>query len=274
MADDADGPTPLVIMIAMPTRGQVALPTVRSLIDLTQEFQRHGLAFSFDTYDTADQVINRNHLMSKFLTERSYSHTLLIDSDMEFSPDAVWRLIAFGEDFVSTAYPQKYYNWEALRKLIEADALLPEAERTPTEDLVSRSMTYNHQLRSFYNEEWQPERRNGFISIPAAGQGLTLLSRKVPETMVERGVVKKYPDMALIPGHRDLEWYDFFGHLTPPGEGQFLHNDQSFSLRWVEGCGGTIWLDCETTIRHVGDHTFQGRYSDKLEGDFPGLRDP
>ena len=38
MADEADGATPLIIMIAMPTRGQVELPTVRSLIALTQEF--------------------------------------------------------------------------------------------------------------------------------------------------------------------------------------------------------------------------------------------
>ncbi|CAE7559750.1 flbA, partial [Symbiodinium microadriaticum] len=176
---------------------EVALETVKSLIGLTQAFQHHGLAFSFDTYDTADQVINRNHLMSKFLTNSAYSHMLMLDSDMDFTPDAVWRLIAFGVDFACTAYPQKYYNWADLRRLIEAESALPEAERTPTETLVSRSMTYNHQLRDFDNKTWTPEQRNGFVSIPAAGQGLALVSRKVPETMVERGVVKKYPDMAL-----------------------------------------------------------------------------
>ncbi|MBN9672105.1 hypothetical protein [Roseibium aggregatum] len=274
MDNDADEPTPLVIMIAMPTRGQVELATVASLIGLTQEFQRHGLAFSFDTYTgAADLAVNRNHLMSKFYSNRSFSHMLMIDSDMMFSPDAVWRLIAFGGDFVSSAYPQKYYNWEQLRKLIEADFQRPEEERTPIEELVSRSMTYNHQLRSFGNGDWQPETRNGFISVPAAGQGLTLLSRKVPKTMIERGLVQKYPDMSLLPAHRGLEWYDFFGNLTSESRGLYLHEDQRFSNRWVEGCGGTIWLDCETTIRHVGAHTFEGRYSDKVDDDFPHLRD-
>ncbi|WP_269584171.1 hypothetical protein [Roseibium sp. Sym1] len=271
MESEADEPTPLVIMIAMPAHTQVALATVKSLLALTQEFQGHGLPFSFDTYDTADQVINRNHLMSKFLTNPVYSHMLMLDSDMEFTPDAVWRLIALGADFACTAYPQKYYNWAELRRLIEAESGLPEAVRTPVETLVSRSMTYNHQLRDFHNRPWRPELRNGFLSIPAAGQGLALVSRKVPETMVERGVVKKYPDMALIPGHRDLEWYDFFGHLTPPDERQFLHNDQSFSMRWVEGCGGTIWLDSKTTVRHAGTHVFEGCYADRLGDDFPGL---
>lgn len=271
MADDTDEATPLVIMIAMPTRGEVALETVKSLIGLTQEFQRHGLAFSFDTYDTADQVINRNHLMSKFLTNAAYSHMLMLDSDMEFSPDAVWRLIALGADFACTAYPQKYYNWADLRRLIEAESALPEAERTPTEILVSRSMTYNHQLRDFGNKDWTPEQHNGFVSIPAAGHGLALVSRKVPETMVAKGIVKKYPDMALIPGHRGLDWYNFFGHLAPPDGRQFLHNDQSFSMRWVNGCGGTIWLDCETTVRHAGTHVFEGCYADRVKDDFPSL---
>ncbi|NKI57461.1 hypothetical protein HCG46_04285 [Labrenzia sp. PO1] len=271
MANEADGATPLIIMIAMPTRGQVELPTVRSLIALTQEFQHHGLPFAFETYGAANLVINRNHLMSKFLAHKQFSHMLMLDSDMEFTPEAVWRLVAFGGDFVSASYPQKYYNWDLLRQLIEAETALPEAERSPMEQLVSRSMTYNHQLRDYDNTDWYPEHQDGFISIPAGGQGLTLLSRKVPETMVERGVVTNYPDMSLIPAHADMEYYDFFGHLPTPSGRLFLHEDQSFSLRWVRGCGGTIWLDYQTEIRHAGLHTFEGRYSDKLQDDFPSL---
>ncbi len=168
-------------------------------------------------------------------------------------------------------FGQKYYNWDLLRQLVEAETALPEAERSPMEQLVSRSMTYNHQLRDYDNTDWHPDHRDGFISIPAGGQGLTLLSRKVPETMVERGVVTNYPDMSLIPAHADMEYYDFFGHLPTPSGRLFLHEDQSFSLRWVRGCGGTIWLDYQTEIRHAGLHTFDGRYSDKLQDDFPSL---
>ncbi|GAB4528195.1 MAG: hypothetical protein Tsb0019_30180 [Roseibium sp.] len=273
MANEAGDATPLIIMIAMPTRGQVELATVRSLIALTQEFQRHGLPFAFETYGAANLVINRNHLMSRFLAEKDFSHMLMLDSDMEFSPETVWRLIAFGDDFVSAAYPQKYYNWDLLRHLVEAELALPEENRSSMEQLVSRSMTYNHQLRDYDNVEWQPEQRDGFISIPAAGQGLTVLSRKVPEMIVERGAVTKYPDMSLIPAHHGMEYYDFFGHLPTPDGRLFLHEDQSFSMRWVRGCGGTIWLDCETGIRHAGSHTFEGRYSDRLKDDFPALED-
>ena len=130
MANEVDGATPLIIMIAMPTRGQVELPTVRSLIALTQEFQHHGLPFAFETYGAANLVINRNHLMSKFLAHKQFSHMLMLDSDMEFTPAAVWRLVAFGGDFVSASYPQKYYNWDLLRQRIAADTALPEAERS------------------------------------------------------------------------------------------------------------------------------------------------
>lgn len=260
---------PLEIFIAMPARGTIAVPTVESLLAVTQEFQAAGVPFAFATYDCADQIISRNHLMSRFLTETRFSHVLWIDSDMAFDPQAVWRLLAFGEDFAACAYAQKAFDWPRLRALIEAEAGSADDEKTPIERLVSRSLLYNHQLSAPGGGRWRPRRRDGFATVPAAGQGLALMSRAVPESMVARGVVEARPNMGRLPGHRGLDWHDFFGHVSTPDGGLMRHCDESFSWRWVAGCGGDIWLDCDTLVGHVGPVLFEGLYADRVEEDFP-----
>ncbi len=259
----ASAPQPLCLMLAMAARGAVALETVQSLLDLTQELQAHGVPFAFASYDCADQTVSRNHLTSRFLTETRFSHMLMLDSDMIFTPAAVWRLIGFGEDFAAAAYPQKFYDWEHLRRLFE------ENPGTGTAGLVAQGLTYNHQVADWDGRSWVPKRRDGFITVPASGPGLALISRAVPERMVAEGAARAYPGMAQLPGHRDLRWHDFWSHGPAADGSLFGHTDQAFSHRWVRGCGGDIWLDCDTEIGHVGNHRFLGRYASRAETDFP-----
>lgn len=262
-ASPDETPRPLCLMLAMAARGQVALDTVQCLLDLTQDLQGHGVPFAFATYDCADQTVSRNHLTSRFLTETRFSHMLMLDSDMIFSPAAVWRLIGFGADFVAAAYAQKYYDWGRLRRLFREN---PDAG---TAEIVAQSLTYNHQIADWGGQAWVPRRRKGFITVPATGPGLALISRKVPERMVAQGVARPYRDMARLPGHRDLLWHDFWSH-GPVADGTlFGHTDQAFSHRWVRGCGGEVWLDCETEIGHSGPHRFIGRYAARVDEDFP-----
>ena len=265
----AEAPAPLCLMIAMPTQGQIATATVKSLLGLTQALQGVEIPFAFDTYEFSDIVFSRNQLLSRFLTDTRFSHVLLLDSDIAFAPEAVWRLIGFGAPFVATAYPQKHFDWAALRAEIEAEAARPPGERTPTEVLLSRHWIYNHQRADFGGGRWVPERRDGFVTVPATGTGLMLLSREVPERMVAEGVAAPLPAMADIPLHRGLAWHDFFGHVVSESGGFLMGEDQSFCWRWVRGCGGEIWLDCESLVHHVGSHAHAGRYADRLDRDFP-----
>jgi hypothetical protein len=266
---DPGAATPLVIMIAMPTLGHVATATAVSLIKLTQAFQERGIAYSFVSYQGPDVVISRNHLMSRFLADRESSHVLWIDSDMVFEPDAVWRLLAAGEDFVAAACPQKFFNWKALRKLVEDDLARGTEEAVPFEQLLYRSLTYNLQIEGFRDEHWVPKRRAGYITIPAVGMGLTLMSRAVPHALVDAGLAPSRPGMTDLPGHKGPAWHDFFGHRASADGRLMFAEDQSFCHRWVEGCGGDIWLDCGATMGHVGPVVFEGRYEYRVDQDFP-----
>lgn len=263
----------VVLYIGMPTMGEIATPTVKSLIGLTQSLAQRRVPFAFDTYEFSDIVFSRNQLMSKFLTDERYTHMLCLDSDMAFEPSAIWRLIEFGADFAATAYPQKHPKWGRLRALIEAEAAKPEGERAEVATLLSRAWTWNHQLGGFDGKPWVPKRRGGFVTVPATGTGMMLLSRAVPERMTAAGVALRKPRMEQVPLHKGLKYHDFFSHLNAP-DGSFMYGeDQSFCMRWTHHCGGEIWLDTESVVNHFGNKAHIGRYADQVEGDFPAFDD-
>lgn len=264
----------MILLIAMPTPGTVSTPTVKSLVSLTQWLRSRGIGFSFKTYEFSDIVFSRNQLMSLFLTRTQFTHLLFLDSDMAFAPSVIERMIDFDHDFIAAAYPQKHPVWNRIRKLIEAEAGLPEEQKTPTADLLARAWIYNHQLAGFGGTPWVPRRKNGFITVPAAGTGLMLLSRAVPERMVKTGAATAKPRMTHVPLHKGLDYHDFFSHLSAPDGGLIYGEDQSFCLRWVETCGGEIWLDTQAAIHHFGNKSFGGQYTRRIRDDFPGFDDP
>ena len=263
----------MIVLIAMPTMGDITTPTVISLIGLTQRLREKRIAFAFETYEFSDIVFSRNQLMSIFLTQTRFTHMLLLDSDMVFQPDVIERMMGFDADFVAAAYPQKFPQWNRVRKLIEAEAALPEDQRTPMGDLLARAWTYNHQLAAFGGGRWVPKRKDGFITVPATGTGLMLVSRAVPERMVEVGAAAPKPRMKDVPLHKGLKYHDFFSHLTSPDGGLMYGEDQSFCMRWVDLCGGDIWLDTEAVVRHLGRKSFDGYYAAKMAEDFSGFED-
>jgi len=261
------------LLIAMPTQGMIATDTVKAIILLTQDLARKGVPFDFTTYEFSDIVFSRNQLMSAFLTYDRYTHMLCMDSDMQATPDAIWRLIDFDVDFAAIAYPQKFANLERLRALIEMEMAKPPEARATMAELRSRAWIWNHQLRGFGGAAWRPKRRDGFITVPATGTGLILLKRAVPEAMTARGLAPRLERMESFDKHKGLRYHDFFSHLCSP-DGQIMYGeDQSFCMRWTEGCGGDIWLDTESYVNHVGLAAHVGRYSERAAEDFPEIAD-
>lgn len=273
MSDDITLPPGITLMIAMPTQGEIATPTVKSLIGLTQGLARRGVPFGLETYEFSDIVFSRNQLLSIFLTRDRFTHMLCLDADMSFQPQAIFRLMAFQKPFTATAYPQKHPSWSRIRALIEAEAAKPEASRLAMDKILAQAWTYNHQRAAFGGAPWVPKRRNGFITVPATGTGMMLLDRSVPETMVARGAAVPKPRMAEVPLHKGLKYHDFFSHLSAPDGGLLYGEDQSFCLRWVEHCDGEIWLDTESPVIHYGTKPFHGDYTRALAKDFPTIED-
>ena len=256
------------LMISMPTQGQITTPAVRSLLGLTQHLQRSGIRFCFETYQFSDIVFSRNQLASVFLSDDRFSHMLMLDADLEYPVSAVQRLIAFEAPFTAATYAQKSIPWTKLRHLIEEDAGRPEQDRRATETLLSEAWTYTLQRSDFGGTPWRPRCQDGFITVPAVGTGFMLIAREVLERMIETGSAPRLARHEGLKDKRSTRYHDFFSH-RPNADGTFLYaEDQSFCQRWVDHCGGEIWLDTTSLITHWGQTAFPACYEHKADLDF------
>lgn len=259
----------MTLMITMPTGGQITTPAVKSLIGLTQFLQRKGIAFAYQTHEFSDIVFSRNQLAAIFLSDLRFSHVLMLDSDLSYPVETLKRMIGFEAPFTAATYPQKFFPWQRLRQLIEEEADLPPNARRPMRELVAASWTYTLQSGGFNGRPWRPKQRGGFITVPATGTGMMLVAREVFETMIAKGTAPRLARHEGLIDRRAERYHDFFSHRRSP-DGSFLYaEDQSFCLRWVEDCGGDIWLDTEADLTHWGQAAFQGRYGARGGEDFP-----
>ncbi len=252
------------LMIAMPTMGSVKTQSVMSLVDLATALHAENIRHSLKFYQFSDIVMSRNYLLSAFFSDQRFSHLLFLDSDIIYRPETILRMLAFGADFTVGTYPQKHFDLDRLRQLVERQAELPDGEKAGMDRLLSESWTYNHQMGGFDGRTWEPRAKDGFMTVPACGAGLMLLSRRVADRMVETGAALPKTAMNRQQGDIALQFHDFFGHLDSQGGTYMYGEDQSFAKRWTDIVGDDIWLDTRSVVGHVGDHVFAGRYSDQL----------
>jgi hypothetical protein len=248
------------VLILMPTGGHIDTPAVHSLLGLTQAMPKRGVAFALKTYEWSDLVISRNYLMSYFLSQKKFSHALLLDSDMSYAPQLFFDLLDFDADFTCAPYPQRQMRWQSFRAAIEREALKPEAERTTTDKLLAETLRYNVAETFEAGEPWPYEVRNGFRKVPGVGTGFMLIRRAVPERMVETGAALPVPGFNG-PGYPDADFHDFFSHLRGRG-GAIMHGeDTSFCRRWIDGCSGEIWCHETAKMTHHGGFNYIGDYA-------------
>ncbi|MEC7763683.1 MAG: hypothetical protein VX874_17395 [Pseudomonadota bacterium] len=245
------------LLIAMPTQGEVCTETMLTVIDLTQKLTGRKIPFSIKTFAGSDIVMSRNFLMSWFLANDPYSHILLLDADMSFASDVVLRLLDFDAPFTAAPYPQRYAKLERFRAEIEADD--PD-QRTQTRDIFASVLDYNVQKRLHPDEPWEAKRRDGFRTVAGVGTGLMLIAREVPTQMAERGIARR---LARHDGQRryaGARFHDFFSHLTDRDGTAMYGEDQSFCHRWINGCGGDVWIDETAVVTHHGRFPFRGDF--------------
>ena len=256
-----------VVLILMPTGGQIDTPAVHSLLGLTQALQKRGIAFALKTYEWSDLVISRNYLMSFFLASTRYSHALMLDSDMSYAPDLFFEMLDFDADCTCAAYPQRQMRWTEFRALVEREAAKPAADRAATADLLAESLRYNVSATYEAGQPWRHEVRAGFRKVPGAGTGFMLIRRAVPERMVAAGAALPVPAFNG-PGYPGADFHDFFSHLRGRGGAVMHGEDTSFCRRWIEGAGGEIWCHETARITHHGHLAFAGNYglADKPKG--------
>jgi hypothetical protein len=200
----------------------------------------------------------RNAIVSEFLSRKEKTHLLFVDSDLEWSPNTVVRLLNANVPFAAASYPlKKYFN--------------------------TKVSTYNPKDLDMFHaavQEWNVEFddpgiltgaskltgvHNGFAKAVRIGAGLMLLRRDMLEIMVSKYADTEYRWHERVNDSASLN-RKYFGlfDLTKDEDGNPLGEDYSFCERWVRGCGGEIWCDIDARVGHHGHNRYSGSLQESL----------
>jgi hypothetical protein len=199
----------------------------------------------------------RQDIVTRFLEMPEATHLLMVDADIGFEPEQVFRLLRFDAEITAGVYPYKRLNIAKLKAL----ALAGNGEMEPA------SLSYVFEV----DDPNQVVLKNGFAKVRYAGAGFMLVKRSALMAMI-----KRYPELnysagfimgdALAPSRFR---YALFNSILDPQIGTYLSEDYSFCRRWTD-MGGEIWADLESRLQHVGPIVFQGDFQTQFKGNHPG----
>lgn len=251
------------VLLATPAYGSMVTTSyMSSVLQLTNSLK--GVNFSLQFLDYALLCKQRNFFISRLLQE-DFTHLLFVDADMGFSPHTIKALFDLNQPIAACAYPSRAMQWEAMQvaakqhdnvNTMKAHALNYVCENSLEQGIKDNLDAANRRLTL---------RDNKFIPCYAAGTGLMLIQKTVPEQLKA-----KYPELWV--DHPSNPYPDF-GPLDgilqcfegmQNDKGQFISEDLSFCKRWVEGCGGDIWVNIKDPISHSGNMHFESAFLDRF----------
>jgi len=219
------------VMIAMPCYDSVKVSTMVAVIKVIQQLAKSGVAVGINTIKSPLIHQARNYLTSVFLNS-DFTHLLFLDSDVDFEPEAVVRMLVAKKDVICTPYRVK--SMEVDKKMYTVE-LKKDARMEPGE----------------------------IIEITAGPTGIMLINRDVFKKIIE-----KFPDLKIKnpvfpeagPDHK--YYYNFFDFTFE--DGYSAGEDVSF-CKLVQKLGFKIYANTASFTKHHGSYAWGGRFKDALE---------
>lgn len=242
------------VLVAVPTTGGIMKSkTAESLFRLAKVLTVNGINAGIRNVNEADVVRVRNIYANTVLNSDQWDGLLFIDSDMQFEPKVVMKMLTFNQEAAAVAYPKKNIDLDRFVNAVRHHGDIAKA-RAQSSDFNILPTWDNRKTSSM-------RRRGGFCSMAAAGMGCSLIARSALRAMVDGGVVPKRVD---VRDSVETTSWGFFDQITM---GQIvLGEDFSFWYRWTEMLGRELWVCVDEEISHLGDFEYSGDYSLLLRG--------
>ena len=245
------------ILIAAPTMaGLMKAKTATTLVMLMRQLTRAGVEAEYLNIDSSDIVYARNLFARRVLESQDLDGLLFVDSDMQFRPALVLKMLARNAGVVGAAYPKRSINLDQY-----ANAIAKGGGASPKTKASALANTLQYTVIPAWDTP-RPERvhvARGFAKMAAVGMGCTLIARAALEAMIAAKVVDQRRD--IIDGVENVSW-GFFDVLKV-GEIS-LSEDFSFCYRWTRLMGRDLWVNIDEPVAHLGDFAYQARYMDHL----------
>lgn len=229
--------------------GQCLEKYATSVIKLQIELIKEGIQLMLDTTENESLVHRaRNVAVGRFLQKTDADVFMFIDADVEFTADAVVRLVKSPHDVSVAVYPKKVVMWDQVRKAVEQGD-----ERNMA--MLSSSLVANIGAHKRTVED-------GFVELLDGPTGFMAIKRGAFEKLEE-----KFPELNCKNDHQNRDFDEYcavFDCMIDPESRRYLSEDYAFCRRWQQ-CDGKIYADINTTLGHVGNLPFSGCLNDRLK---------
>lgn len=204
--------------------GELVQEFMTSMSYTSAAFAAQRIPYSIITLPD-DSLIHRarNHLLLRGYEDTEATHFVFIDADMGWSPDDLLRMLTHRKGIVAAAGP---------RKRDEPSFCFVPLDGPATVDLETNT-----------------------FPVKAAGTGMMVIAREVVTEMIE-----KYNNLWYI--HADgKKYYNLFDCILDEERHELWSEDYVFCNRY-RAIGGTVWVDPEVGMSHVGRKVFYGKLSE------------
>lgn len=217
------------IMICTPTHsGKVDINYHVSMALAGSHLSNHNVHYTLD-YNVGMSIDWARSQMASMFLETNCTHLLFVDDDMAFSADLPYRLLIENVDIVAVPYRRK-----------------------------QREVKYN--IRHGVRVKTMPDRPY-MAAVESIATGMMMIRRNVLETLKPKVPFFRYDDSGK-------GGYLFFHHTLVDDEMvggvSYMGEDYSF-CKLVRENGFDVWAYLDEQIAHIGNYSFDGKYSDYAE---------
>jgi hypothetical protein len=221
------------LFIAMPCYDSVKINSMLSIFKLIQQLGKSGIEVGIHTMKSPLIHQARNYLTSVFLTTQ-YQYMLFVDSDVEFEPEAVVRMMVAKKNIVCTPYRVK-----------------------------SREIDKEIYTVEFKNPKNILVLAGGLVEIESGPTGLMLIDRKVFKKIIKNHPDLKIKNKATPNADKSHEfYYNFFnfGFI----DGYAMGEDVSF-CKLARSNDFKIYANIESSTGHHGSFAWRGTFGESMK---------
>lgn len=205
---------------------KVSVKMAIALAEFCVKAQQHGVSIQMSNVSGCSVVSRvRNIIVNEFL-ESEAEHLLMIDSDMTFNADDIFRMLA----------------WSQTKPIVAGVGVARKKEK-----VYFSSLDQDEDNNIIMD-------RMGLVKVKRVGTGFIMIQRKVFEVMRDAHPEWKYMDQNT--GKMLQSFFDF--KSTPDG---YIGEDYVFCDRAHEH-GFTAWVDPTIKLGHMGVMEYEGSFGE------------
>lgn len=247
----AAAPAPIIdVRICVPAYGgMVHERFLTSMLALQSAMIARGVRARFEFTGNESLIPRARNLMAaKVLQDKSATHLLFIDADIELDPSLVLRLLERDADIACGCYAKKAYQFETMAQCIES------GECTTAAQAVRAGLDFNLNIRGT-----SVDVDNGYVETLDGATGIMCIKRGVLEKMCAHFEADLFchNDISNHPIATYVALFDTFIDRTVPTRPRNLSEDFAFCRR-AQQLGFSIYTDIACPTRHYGTTLFTG----------------